>query len=150
MPRNSRSLRRKLAADDGYTLTEILVVMAIIGLIAAVLTPALLGQLGRARAKTALLQLESVAAAVEMFRSDTGRYPTNSEGLNALLSQPANAEGWQGPYLKNSKMLTDPWGRPETYSLSDTGLTYVVGSFGADGVEGGSGLNKDLQAQASQ
>lgn len=150
MPRNSRRAFGKLASEDGYTLTEILVVMAIIGLIAAVLTPGLLGQLGRARAKTASLQLESVAAAVEMFRSDTGRYPTNSEGLNALVSQPANAEGWQGPYLKNPKMLTDPWGHAETYTLADTGLTYIVGSYGADGAEGGTGLNKDLQAQASQ
>jgi len=134
--------------DEGYTLTEILVVMAIIGLIAAVLTPGIIGQLGRARAKTAQVQLESVAAAVESFRSDVGRYPTSSEGLNALTSQPSSAEGWTGPYVKSAKALTDPWGHTIDYKESDDALTFVVTSFGADGQPDGTGLNRDLHAPA--
>jgi len=137
-----------LSGDEGYTLTEILVVMAIIGLIAAVLTPGIIGQLGRARAKTAQVQLDTVAAAVESFRSDVGRYPTNAEGLNALMSQPANAEGWTGPYVKSSKATMDPWGHAIDYKESDDALTFVVTSFGADGQPDGSGLNKDLHAPA--
>lgn len=132
--------------DAGYTLTEILVVMAIIGLIAAVLTPGIIGQLGRARAKTAQVQLETVAAAVESFRSDVGRYPSNAEGLNALMSQPSSADGWTGPYMKNTKALQDPWGHAIDYKESDDTLTFVVTSFGADGVQDGTGLNKDLHA----
>lgn len=134
--------------DEGYTLTEILVVMAIIGLIAAVLTPGLIGQLGRARAKTAQMQLETVAAGVEMFRSDVGHYPTTGEGLNSLLAQPANAEGWTGPYLKSSKVLNDPWGNPVTYKVEDSGRGFTVTSLGADGRADGAGLDRDIQAPA--
>ena len=92
---------------DGYTLTEMLVVIGIICLIAAVLTPGLMGQLGRARVKAAELQLQTVASAVELFKSDVGRYPTAQEGLNALVTEPAGLEGWTGPYLKDSKALLD-------------------------------------------
>jgi general secretion pathway protein G len=147
MRRNHR--RRGVTKDQGYTLTEILVVMAIIGLLAAVLTPGIIGQLGRARAKTAQVQLETVAAAVESFRSDVGRYPTNSEGLNALMSEPANAPGWTGPYVKSSKALSDPWGHPIDYKESDDALTFLVTSLGADGQPNGTGLNKDLHAPES-
>jgi general secretion pathway protein G len=142
--------RRSLSRDEGYTLTEILVVMAIIGLLAAVITPGIIGQLGRARAKTAQVQLETVAAAVESFRSDVGRYPTNSEGLNALMSQPSSADKWTGPYVKSSDALTDPWGRPIDYKESDDALTFVVTSLGADGQPDGTGLNKDLHAPATR
>lgn len=120
--------------------------MAIIGLIAAVLTPGLVGQLGRARAKTAQMQLDTVAAGVELFRTDVGRYPTSSEGLSALLSQPADADGWTGPYLKSTKVLTDPWGHAVIYTPDQSGQTFTVMSYGADGQANGLGLNKDLEA----
>ena len=145
-----RSARRGLEAERGYTLTEILVVMAIIGLIAAVLTPGLVGQLGRARSKTAQVQLETVAAAVESFRSDVGRYPTDAEGLNALVAQPADADGWTGPYLKSSKSLNDPWGKAIEYKQSDEGRVFMVTSLGADGRVDGTGANRDLHAPGAQ
>lgn len=131
--------------DAGYTLTEMLVVIAIIGLIAAVLTPSLMGQLGRARAKSAQLQLESVAAAVEMFHADVGRYPTASEGLRALVDEPADAEGWTGPYLKSVKALKDPWTGDILYRAADDGNFEVV-SLGADRKIGGAGTKRDLVA----
>jgi general secretion pathway protein G len=142
--------RRGLGRDDGYTLTEMLVVIAIIAVMAAVLTPGIIGQLGRARAKTAQIQLETVAAAVESFRSDVGRYPTNAEGLNVLLSQPGDADGWTGPYVKGGKALSDPWGHAITYQESDDLLTFQVTSLGADGRQDGQGMNKDLHAPANQ
>jgi len=145
-----RSAWRGLGRDDGYTLTEILVVMAIIGLIAAVLTPNLMGQLGRSRAKAAQVQVESVAAAVEMFRSDVGRYPAQSEGLQALIAQPADSEGWTGPYVRNDRTLRDPWGTAIEYRRSEDGRTFVVTSLGADGQAGGDGLNRDLGAPAGR
>jgi len=140
---------RRPGRDDGYTLTEILVVMAIIGLLVAVLTPGLVGQLGRARAKSAQMQLETVAAAVEMFRSDVNRYPTDAEGLSSLLTEPGTVEGWTGPYLKSGKSLQDPWGRNLEYQMNSDGRSFTVKSLGRDGAPGGSGLDKDLTAPAA-
>lgn len=131
--------------DAGYTLTEMLVVIAIIGLIAAVLTPSLMGQLGRARVKSAQLQLESVAAAVEMFQSDVGRYPTAGEGLKVLINEPADVEGWTGPYVKSASALKDPWTGDILYRAVDDGAFEVV-SLGSDRKVGGSGTKRDLAA----
>ncbi|WP_245863702.1 type II secretion system major pseudopilin GspG [Caulobacter mirabilis] len=134
--------------EDGYTLTEMLVVIGIIGLIAAVLTPTLIGQLGRARAKSAQLQVEMIASQVEMFRSDTSRYPTAQEGLQALVAEPADAEGWTGPYMRDARSLKDPWGRPLEYAPTADGLSFAVRSLGSDGKKGGSGAARDLSAPA--
>jgi general secretion pathway protein G len=131
--------------DAGYTLTEMLVVIAIIGLIAAVLTPSLMGQLGRARVKSAQLQLESVAAAVEMFHSDVGRYPTQGEGLKVLMSEPADVEGWTGPYVKSAGALKDPWVGEILYRAADDDVFEVV-SLGSDRKQGGKGTKRDLVA----
>lgn len=142
--RGSSDRRRESGRDAGYTLTEMLVVIAIIGLIAAVLTPNLMGQLGRARVKSAQLQLESVAAAVEMFHSDVGRYPTVGEGLAALVKEPADAEGWTGPYLKSATSLKDPWNGQILYRGGDE--TFEVVSLGSDRKAGGAGTKHDLVA----
>jgi general secretion pathway protein G len=137
---------RASSGDGGYTLTEMLVVIGIIGLIAAVLTPSLIGQLGRARVKAASLQVENVASQVELFMADTGRYPTAQEGLSALIAQPSQeAEAWAGPYMRDQKSLQDPWGRALTYSLEGEGR-YTVASLGADGKLGGSGVDRDIRA----
>lgn len=134
--------------EDGYTLTEMLVVIGIIGLIAAVLTPALIGQLGRARAKAAQLQLETVSAQVEMFMADVGRYPTVAEGLPALVTEPPGAEGWTGPYMRDARSLRDPWGRAIHYAVGADGEGYALTSYGADGKAGGSGAKRDLRSPA--
>ena len=139
-----RSDQKTVEADAGYTLTEMLVVIVIISLIAAVLTPSLLGQLARARVKTANLQLESTATSLDLFKDDIGRYPTQAEGLNALVADPG-AEGWLGPYLKSAKALNDPWGRPLAYALATDGAASVT-SLGADGKPGGKGVDQDLVA----
>ncbi|MDR3509249.1 MAG: type II secretion system major pseudopilin GspG [Caulobacteraceae bacterium] len=143
------SIRRQLKEDEGYTLTEMLVVIGIICLIAAVLTPSLMGQLGRARSKAAQLQLETVASAVELFHSDVGRYPTQEEGLKALVQEPGSAEGWSGPYLRDVKALNDPWTHPLVYKLDAEGQHFYVQSLGADGKPGGSGVDRDLRVPAS-
>lgn len=135
--------RRKLTATsgtDGYTLTEMLVVIGIIALIAAVLTPSLIGQLNRARIKAAQLQLQTTASAVELFRSDVGRLPTPSEGLTALLVQPSDADGWTGPYVKDKRALLDPWNRPILYAIDPGGQTFYVQSLGPAGQTGGPGV----------
>jgi len=144
MRRRIGRLIKAASREDGYTLTEMLVVLAIIGLIAAVLTPSLMGQLGRARAKAAQMQLDTLAASVEMFHADVGRYPTKAEGLNALVTEPSGVDGWTGPYLKDTKLLKDPWGGAIAYEGGDQGQTFAVKSLGRDQKTGGTGLDKDL------
>jgi len=133
---------------DGYTLTEMLVVIAIISLIAAALTPGLISQMNHARAKTAQLQLDTLVSSVETFRADVGRYPTDQEGLAALTSEPPGVEGWAGPYLRDVKAAQDPWGHPILYHLTDDGSHFYVMSYGADGKPGGAGVSRDLKAPA--
>jgi general secretion pathway protein G len=132
--------------EDGYTLTEMLVVIAIIGLLAAVLTPVLVGQLSRARSKAARLQAENIATTLESFRSDVGRYPTAEEGLAALVKAPNDADGWTGPYIKTAKALNDPWGRPLIYRIGPDRESPQVVSLGSDGKEGGTGTAADISA----
>ncbi len=145
MPR--LSLRRKHAAcgksrRSGYTLTEMLVVIAIIGLIAAVVIPQTIGQLGKAQSRAAKLQLQSIAAALELFQGDNGRYPTQQEGLTVLVVHPAGLENWNGPYLHSKDQLKDPWGNPYRYTVNGEALT--VATLGADNKEGGEGADKDV------
>jgi general secretion pathway protein G len=147
MPR--LSLRRKDAARSksrlaGYTLTEMLVVIAIIGLIAAVVIPQTIGQLGKAQSRAAKLQVQSLAAALELFQGDNGRYPTPQEGLQALLTRPEGLDNWNGPYLHSKDQLKDPWGHPYRYAVNGQAVT--VSTLGADNKEGGEGADKDLAA----
>ena len=135
--------------EEGYTLTEMLVVIGIIGLIAAFLTPNIISQFARAKAKAAQLQLDTLAANVESFSSDVGRYPTSKEGLQALLAQPGGVDGWTGPYLRDQKMLDDPWGRPIHYVVDPDRRIFEVESLGADGKPGGDGVNRDLKSPAT-
>ncbi len=135
---------QKPRGDGGYTLTEMLVVIVIIALIAAVLTPSLLGQLSRARAKTASLQMDTTTASLEMFKDDMGRMPTEAEGLKALVVDPGT-EGWLGPYLKSDKSLNDPWAHPLVYTVASDGSATVT-CLGADGKAGGKGVDQDITA----
>jgi general secretion pathway protein G len=149
MQRIYRQPSKKLSAEDGYTLTEMLVVIGIIGVIAAVLTPGLIGQLGRARVKAAQLQLETLSSSVELFMADVGRYPTTQEGLSGLVTDPAGAPGWTGPYAKDKKALNDPWGRPLVYTVDEERRTFTIKTLGADGKPGGSGVDRDIVVPAT-
>ncbi|HZZ88275.1 MAG TPA: type II secretion system major pseudopilin GspG [Caulobacteraceae bacterium] len=143
------SLPRKKAGPAksrlrGYTLTEMLVVIAIIGLIAAVVIPQTIGQLGKAQSRAAKLQVQSLAAALELFQGDNGRFPTAQEGLPALLARPAGLDNWSGPYLHGKDQLKDPWGHPYRYTLAGPSVT--VASLGADDKAGGEGADRDVSA----
>jgi general secretion pathway protein G len=143
------SLRRKNTPRrrsrlSGYTLTEMLVVIAIIGLIAAVVIPQTIGQLGKAQSRAAKLQVQSIAAALELFQGDNGRFPTAQEGLQALLVPPAGLDNWNGPYLHSKDQLNDPWGHPYRYTVSGSSIT--VTTLGADDKPGGEGADKDVSA----
>jgi general secretion pathway protein G len=138
-----RRVRR--AADPGFTLIEMLVVLTIIGLIAGLVGPRVLGYLAESRTKTAKLQIESLSASLDLFYLDTGRYPTTSEGLGALTDRPADVTIWNGPYLKGSRVPSDPWGNHYQYrSPVDHMPPYEISSFGSDGREGGTGDAADI------
>lgn len=143
MARRLRARRRYRLG--GYTLTEMLVVLVIIGLISAVVVPQTLGQMNRAKARTAKLQLQNIATALEIFAGDVGRYPDAKEGLMALIKPPAGAGDWRGPYLRGKTPLNDPWGNPCTYepTSGDEG-GFKLGSLGSDGQLGGKGPAQDI------
>lgn len=143
--------RRAFASRAGYTLTEMLVVLVIIGLISAIVVPQTLGQMDRAKVRAARLKMESVAAALEMYSADLARYPTADEGLAALIEPPEGVADWAGPYLSDSALTRDPWGHAVVYAPPATaGERFKLTSYGADGAAGGSGFKRDIVLQMSQ
>ena len=136
--------RRSGAGSAGFTLVELLVVLAILTLLAGIVGPRVLGQLGGAKSKTAAVQIADIEKAMELFKLDVGRFPTTEEGLEALARRPPTvASGWSGPYLKGS-LPTDPWGKPYHYQLAPGGAVEIL-SLGADGAPGGEGENADIR-----
>jgi general secretion pathway protein G len=130
--------------DEGFTLLELLVVLAILGLLAAIVAPRVISYLGSSRSKTAAIQVKNIAASLELYRLDAGRYPNEQEGLNALIKAPPGAAAWNGPYLADKSALNDPWGRPYQYAMPGKRGEFDVFSYGADDKEGGSGEDKDV------
>jgi general secretion pathway protein G len=137
-------LRRQ---SGGFTLVELLVVLAILGLLAAIATPQVLKHLSGAKTKTASLEIKNLSTALEMFRIDTGRFPTQQEGLEALV-KPVPGPGierWNGPYLQKSAVPADPWGSPYIYRYpGQHGGEFDLYTLGADKAEGGTGENQDI------
>ncbi len=140
-------MRRRIRAnpsDAGFTLIELLVVLVIIGLLASVATPPVIRYLGKAKTDTAKIQIQALGAAVDMFRLDNDRYPSNDEGLQALVSRPANAERWNGPYVKKETSLSDPWGQKYLYRSPGEHGDFDILTLGADKAAGGTGENADV------
>ena len=121
-----------------------LVVLTIIALILGLVGPRVLNYLGESRTKTAKLQIESFGSALDLFYLDTGRYPTTSEGLSALVQRPNGTEVWNGPYVKGGKVPADPWGNAYQYRSPVEKAPYEIVSYGADGHEGGAGTAADI------
>jgi len=129
--------------EGGFTFFEILVVITIIGLLAALVGPRLWKRISGAKQTSAKAQIELFGTALDAFRLDTGRYPTTEEGFKALREKPSGLETWQGPYLPK-EIPNDPWGKPYVYKCPGDHGDYDIISYGADFVEGGDGENQDV------
>jgi general secretion pathway protein G len=129
--------------ERGFTLIEILVVIIIIGMLAALVGPRLFGKVSMAKQKTAKAQIELFGTALDAFRLDVGKYPTTEDGLKALREKPSGAEGWQGPYLPKEIPL-DPWNSTYIYKCPGEHGEYDLISLGLDRVDGGEGENQDI------
>ena len=137
-------MKRRSSLNSGFTLLELLVVILIIGMLTGIVAPRLMGQIGRSERTVARGQIDALDKALESFRLDMGRYPTNSEGLAALTQAPTGDVRWRGPYLKGGVPL-DPWGSPYQYrSPGTTGRDFDLISFGRDRAAGGAGDDADI------
>ncbi|HEX8786324.1 MAG TPA: type II secretion system major pseudopilin GspG [Telluria sp.] len=131
----------------GFTLLELLVVIVIIGLLAAYVGPKYFSQLGKSEVTVARAQIDAFEKSLDTFRLDVGRYPTTEEGLNALMTAPpALAAKWNGPYLKKGVPL-DPWGHAYQYHAPGSKAEYEIVSLGKDGEPGGTGEAADISSQ---
>jgi len=138
-------VRRK---SQGFTLIEILVVIIVLGLLAALVGPRILGRVSEAKSATARTQIELLGVALDNYRLDNGMYPTTEQGLQALQEQPTREPlplNWRGPYLKKAVPL-DPWGRPYTYRSpgEHNPSGYDLFSLGRDGQPGGVDEDADI------
>ncbi len=130
--------------EAGFTLVELLVVLIILGLIAAFAAPQVIKFVGGAKTDSARIQIERLSGVLDLYRLQVGRYPSDDEGLNALMEAPAEAPNWDGPYLKKADSLVDPWGQPYLYRFPGEHGDYDLYTLGADGQEDGEGENQDL------
>jgi general secretion pathway protein G len=132
---------RRSGPQHGFTLIEILVVMAIIGLIAALVAPQVFKSLGGAKSDAARAQVEALATGVDLYRLEVGKLPPD---LNALVERPSGETRWNGPYLRKPTVPKDPWDRDYVYRVPGEHGDYDIYSLGADGVDGGDGDNRDI------
>ena len=138
-----RTLKR---GEGGFTLLELLVVIVIIGLLAGYVAPRYFSQVGRSEIQVAKAQIDALEKALDQYRLDMRRYPSPDEGLDALVSAPAGAKTWNGPYLKKA-VPADPWGRPFVYRTGGASGDFELVSLGRDGKPGGSGEDADIGAR---
>ncbi len=140
---------RRPHIDDqrGFTLIELMIVIVILGLLAGLVAPRLIGRIGGAKQGTAQAQIEMLATACDTFRLDMGRFPTS---LEELIANPGEGKKWDGPYLRKSEIPLDPWGNAYEYRApGEGGRDYDIISYGADKTEGGDDENQDIMSWAT-
>jgi general secretion pathway protein G len=132
--RHSVARARNHELEAGFTLVEMLVVIAIIGLVVGLVGPRVLNYLSESKVKAAKIQIESFSAALDLYYLDNGAYPGTNEGLTALVERPPSAQAWNGPYLKTGSVPVDPWGHPYLYKVPGDHAPYEIDSNGPGGV----------------
>ena len=133
------------SAAAGFTLLEVLVVLVILGLLAAVVAgPQIFKYLGTAKSEAAKVQVQQISSALDLYRLEIGRYPTDEEGLTALVQAPSGLAKWNGPYLKKKEAIVDPWGRQFLYKMPGQHGDYDLYTLGADNAQGGNGEDQDI------
>jgi general secretion pathway protein G len=143
MPGGIATLLKKDQRTAGFTLIELMIVLFILGLLAALVAPRLMGRVGKAKVKAAQAQIQMLSTALDLFHLDVGRYPSDEEGLKAMVTRPENLPQWAGPYLEKG-VPKDPWGREYIYKFPGEHGPYDLSSLGADGAPGGEGENEDI------
>jgi general secretion pathway protein G len=147
MPLTDPDTRRRRRGARGFTLLELLVVLVLLGIIGAIVAPQFLGKAGDAKRKAAKLEIDQIGQALDLYKLETGRYPTTQEGLQALVQPMSGVNNWAGPYLKKGVVPKDPWGNEYLYaSPGDQGRPYEIVSYAGDGREGGEGEAKDVRS----
>lgn len=144
IPMHKQLTCRRAYVQAGFTLIELLVVLAIISLLAGLVGPQVMKHLGESKTKAARVQVEELAAALDMYRLDVGRYPATEDGLAALVARPSSARTWNGPYLRKQKVPADPWGNPFQYKSPGQHGKFDIYTLGADNAEGGQGEDQDV------
>ena len=137
---------KKRLGRSGFTMVELMAVLIILGLLAGVVVKNFVGQVDKGKKTTTRANLRLLHSAVNQFYMDQGRYPSEDEGLYALIEQPMDVENWpQGGYLDTTDIPTDGWNRDFIYELyPESGKPFVIKSLGADGQEEGEGYDEDL------
>jgi len=134
----------------GFTLIELMVVIAILGILAAIIAPRIIGRTDEARVTEAKVQIKNFETALKLYKLDNGVYPSTEQGLDALVKKPATGvipRNWRsGGYLEKKSIPADPWGNPFLYVSPGVAADVDIISYGADGVRGGEGINKDLES----
>ncbi len=144
LPSLEAGRRPRRRREGGFTLIELLVVLVILGLISAFAAPQVIKYLSSAKQDSAKVQIDRLSGILDLYRLEVGSYPSESQGLQALVEKPADAAGWNGPYVKKSEQLVDPWGNRYKYRYPGEHGEYDIYSLGADGQEGGEGENADV------
>jgi general secretion pathway protein G len=139
---NRTSLAR--TGQEGYSLLELLVVLAILGLIIAIAAPRVIGYFEASKGKAAKIQIANIVSALDLYKLSNGGYPTEAQGLKALVERPQGLATWDGPYLTRGDGINDPWGKPYIYKSPGTHGAVDIMTLGADGKEGGTGEDADL------
>jgi general secretion pathway protein G len=136
--------------ERGFTLIELMVVIVILGILAGLIIPRIMGRPDEARRAKARMQIESIETALKLYKLDSGNYPTTEQGLQALVEQPSvgpPAKNWrQGGYLERGKVPKDPWDKDFVYISPGAHGDFDLSSLGADGEPGGEGKNKDINS----
>lgn len=129
--------------ENGFTILELLVVMGIIAMLAGIVGPRVMKHLGDSKTKAAKVQIEDLAAALDMYKLDSGKYP---KSLVGLVEKPAESKRWNGPYLRKTKVPKDPWLQDYRYVTPGEHGKFDLSSYGADEKEGGEGEDQDINS----